>query len=194
LRQIDEFKAPKDKLVCMLNACRVINDVLKCTHVSAEAKVLSADDFLPLLILAVMKAKPARLHSNVEFVATFRHPARLMGEEAYFVTALQSAVAFVQQAGPDAFDVPREEYERLCQESSAKARAGNDGSSAEILPDIPQNNTCPDLLTFEPAATGSQSVLQMGSCDTSPERETSKPENKQHSQRQVQPRQPHQSR
>eukprot|EP00971_Amphidinium_carterae_P039332 773068-Amphidinium_carterae.1 len=175
----------------MLNACRVINDVLKCTHVSAEAKVLSADDFLPLLILAVMKAMPVRLHSNVEFVATFRHPARLMGEEAYFVTALQSAVAFVQQAGPDAFEVPCEEYERLCQQSLANVHSNQ--TCAEDSQEEPQTVTSHDLLGLE-ACTSSQSVLLMGACSPAPDQGASRPESKQHSQRPVQPRQPHQSR
>lgn len=114
LRRMDEYKAPCDKLTCVVNACHVINDVLKRTQAEVGAsRPLSADDFLPLLIYAVMKANPVRLHSNVEFVAAFRHPSRLNGEHAYWITMLMSAKEFVKQAGPATLDVSPEDYTRL---------------------------------------------------------------------------------
>merc|ERR1711933_124502 len=98
-----------------LNACNVINDVLKRTmaECGVVARPLSADDFLPLLIFAVIMANPPRLHSNVEFVATFRHPSRLVAEDAYYLTTLQSAVAFVRDAGPKTLDISLEEFDHL---------------------------------------------------------------------------------
>lgn len=114
LQQIDNYKAPKDKLICVINASHVINDVLKLTRAEGS-RPYSADDFLPLLIYSVIQANPPRLHSNVEFVATFRHPSRLVGEDAYFLTALQSAAAFVREAGPTMFDgVSPESFNALC--------------------------------------------------------------------------------
>ncbi|CAK9004814.1 Vacuolar protein sorting-associated protein 9A (OsVPS9A) (Protein GLUTELIN PRECURSOR ACCUMULATION 2) [Durusdinium trenchii] len=74
LQSMDKFKAPRDKMICILNACRVINDVLKRAIVeSGGGRPLAADDFLPLLIYCVILANPPRLHSNIEFVAAFRH-------------------------------------------------------------------------------------------------------------------------
>ncbi|CAE8738909.1 unnamed protein product, partial [Polarella glacialis] len=80
LQKIDNFKVPRDKLVCVLNSCLVINDVLKRALVESGSagRPLSADDFLPMLIIAVVLANPPRLQSNVEFVAAFRHPSRLV--------------------------------------------------------------------------------------------------------------------
>ncbi|CAE7650939.1 VPS9A [Symbiodinium pilosum] len=81
LHSLDKFKAPRDKMVCILNSCRVINDVLKRAIVASGAsRPLSADDFLPLLIYSLILANPPRLHSNIEFVAAFRHPSRLVAE------------------------------------------------------------------------------------------------------------------
>ncbi|CAE7949090.1 VPS9A [Symbiodinium sp. KB8] len=100
LHSMDKFKAPRDKMVCIGNSCRVINDVLKRAIVASGAsRPLSADDFLPLLIYSLILANPPRLHSNIEFVAAFRHPSRLVAEDAYFLTAVQSAVAFIKDAG-----------------------------------------------------------------------------------------------
>jgi len=124
LRRVDSYKAPRDKLVIILNATRVINDVLKRTLEDSGAigRPLSADDFLPLLIYSVLKAAPDRLHSNVEFVAAFRHPSRLNGEDAYFLTALQSATAFVRDASPKVLEVSEEEFRSRCEECLAAAR------------------------------------------------------------------------
>jgi len=132
LRRIDNYKAPRDKLVVVLNVSRVINDVLKRTRAMESFRPLSADDFLPLLIYAVIKAHAPRLHSNVEFIAAFRHPSRLVLEDAYFLTALQSAVAFVRVAGPKVLEVTPQEFHRLCEESAAAMRAGANTERWEV--------------------------------------------------------------
>jgi len=129
LRSVDTYKAPSDKLVVIMNAAKVINDVLKRSlDAGSGVRHLSADDFLPLLIFCVIKANPPRLHSNVEFVATFRHPSRLNGEDAYFLTALQSAIAFVRESSAKVFEVSEEDYRRLCSESRTAAHEGMQSS------------------------------------------------------------------
>lgn len=124
LRRVEDYKAPRDKLVCILNASRVINDVLKRTFEDAgvAGRPLSADDFLPLLIFTVISANPPRLHSNVEFVAAFRHPSRLVAEDAYFLTALQSAIAFLNEATAKVLEVSEDEFNRHCAASLATHR------------------------------------------------------------------------
>lgn len=113
LQSINDYKAPCDKLTCIVNACHVINDVLKLTQAEAgSSRPLAADDFLPLLIFAILKANPTRLHSNAEFIQAFRHPSRLNGEHAYWITMLCSAKEFVRQAGPGTLDVSPDEYAR----------------------------------------------------------------------------------
>eukprot|EP00913_Durusdinium_trenchii_P011365 g10676.t1 len=129
LQSMDKFKAPRDKMICILNACRVINDVLKRAIVeSGGGRPLAADDFLPLLIYCVILANPPRLHSNIEFVAAFRHPSRLVAEDVG--STLQSAVAFVRDAGPKVLDVSEEEFKELCAASTA-AKGYSNGSKRE---------------------------------------------------------------
>lgn len=140
IQSIDNWKAPKDKLVCILNACRVIHDVLKRTR-DEGGRPLAADDFLPLLIYTVIHANPPNLHSDIEFVAAFRHPSRLVAEDAYFLTALSSAIQFAKEAGPKSLEVTAEEFqekfilaqsEALERESQQKAAASeNDQAIAD---------------------------------------------------------------
>jgi hypothetical protein len=113
LQQINNYKAPCDKLTCIVNACHVINDVLKRTQAEGgSSRPLAADDFLPLLIFAIIRANPPQFHSNAEFAAAFRHPSRLTGEHAYWATMLMSAKEFVRQAGPATLDISTEEFSR----------------------------------------------------------------------------------
>jgi len=129
LQSIDSWKAPKDKLVCIINACKVVNDVLK-RSLSSSGRPLAADDFLPLLIYTVLQANPPQLHSNIEFVAAFRHPARLVAEDAYYFVALQSAVAFAKDAGPKVLDVTAEEFELFFSLSQQEVFAAEEAAAA----------------------------------------------------------------
>ena len=104
LRKMDAFKAPRDKLVCCLNAARVVSNVLAANAAAASAsgdrssaaQPRGADDLLPLLILALVRAAPPRLASNLEYVQRFRGASRFGGEAAYMFTQLYSAASFVE--------------------------------------------------------------------------------------------------
>lgn len=61
LLKINNYKAPRDKLICILNCCKVIYGLMK--HMSIDE---GADMFLPLLIYVVIHANPPRLISNVQ--------------------------------------------------------------------------------------------------------------------------------
>ncbi|XP_061372963.1 vacuolar protein sorting-associated protein 9A-like [Gastrolobium bilobum] len=49
LQKINGFKAPHDKLLSIMNCCRVINNLLLNTAISEHVPA-GADDFLPVLI------------------------------------------------------------------------------------------------------------------------------------------------
>lgn len=59
--KINNYKAPRDKLICILNCCKVIFGLIK--HVEGDA---GADKFLPILIYVIIRANPPRLVSNVQ--------------------------------------------------------------------------------------------------------------------------------
>ncbi len=50
-----------------------------------------ADDFLPVLVLVLLRAAPPQLASNLAYVGRFRRATRLVSETAYFYTNLVSA-------------------------------------------------------------------------------------------------------
>ncbi|THH27135.1 hypothetical protein EUX98_g7057 [Antrodiella citrinella] len=85
LLKITHYKAPRDKLICILNCCKVIFGLIRHLH-----KEEGADNFVPILIYIVLKANPDHLLSNVEFINRFRNPAKLQSEAGYYLSSLKT--------------------------------------------------------------------------------------------------------
>lgn len=49
------YKAPRDKLVCILNCCKVINNLLLNASIASNGNAPGADEFLPVLIYVTIK-------------------------------------------------------------------------------------------------------------------------------------------
>lgn len=88
-QKIDSYRAPRDKLQCILNGFRVIRHALDS---SIGASRWGADQLLPLCIFCIVKANPKNLNSNVQFISHFRHPSRLRGEDEYLLMQVSVAI------------------------------------------------------------------------------------------------------
>jgi len=125
LKRMNQYKAPRDKIVCLLNCCKMILNLLKKAKEKAaggdtmdpdklkkkQGLLPSADDFLPILIYIVLKARVPNLHLNIRYIEISRHPRKLSGEAAYYFTNLKSAVAFIERLSTDMLSIERELYE-----------------------------------------------------------------------------------
>ncbi|KAJ1927637.1 hypothetical protein IWQ60_002740 [Tieghemiomyces parasiticus] len=107
LLKMNTFKAPRDKLICILNCCTVIFGLLK----HAEGDV-GADTFLPVLIYVVIKANPPQLVSNLQFIARFRAPERLQSEAGYYLTNLMGAVSFIESMDASCLSITQDEFDK----------------------------------------------------------------------------------
>nr|GME02512.1 vacuolar protein sorting-associated protein 9A-like isoform X1 [Ipomoea batatas] len=109
LKKIDDFKAPREKLLCILKCCKLINNLL--LNVSAtHDRLHGADNFLPLLIYATIKANPPRLHSNLKYIQLYRRHAKLVSEAAYYFMSLASTKSFIFELDEKSISMDETEF------------------------------------------------------------------------------------
>ncbi|KAG6546621.1 hypothetical protein Mapa_011810 [Marchantia paleacea] len=132
LQKINTYKAPRDKLVCILNCCRVINNLLVNVSMASNDNPPGADDFLPVLIYVVIKANPPQLHSNLQYILRYRHQGRLVSEAAYFYTNLVSAESFIRNLDSSSLSMDPAEFEKRMQAGRLAMEGVNGVSSPSV--------------------------------------------------------------
>ena len=87
LLKIDGHTATQDKIGCVVKCSKKIFKIIKMSKENNHP--ISADDFFPSLIYVCLKANPARIQSNINFVQRFANDGKLrMGEGGYFFANL----------------------------------------------------------------------------------------------------------
>lgn len=131
LLKIKSYRAPRDKVICILNCCKVIFGFLR-TSKSDQ----SADAFVPLLIYTVLQANPDHLVSNVQYILRFRNQDKLGGEAGYYISSLMGAIQFIEGLDRTSLTVSDEEFEKNV-EAAVSAIAEKHSESAPVSPEGP---------------------------------------------------------
>eukprot|EP00762_Andalucia_godoyi_P005205 ANDGO_04023.mRNA.1 Vacuolar protein sorting-associated protein 9A len=84
LRRMSTFRTPRDRLVSIVNCCKILFSAL-----SSES---GADEFFPLLVYTVLLSRVPNWHSSLWYIENLRHPLRMTGEAEYYATCARSAV------------------------------------------------------------------------------------------------------
>ncbi|XP_048335101.1 vacuolar protein sorting-associated protein 9A isoform X2 [Ziziphus jujuba] len=145
LQKISAFKAPREKLLCIINCCKVINNLLLNAAMSENHVLAGADDFLPVLIYVTIKANPPQLHSNLKFIQLYRRQAKLVSEAAFYFTNLVSAKTFIVDLNAKSLSIDEIEFE----ESMQAARETN-----KLIPE--------EFFTTQEVMTTSQGQIDPG--------------------------------
>ncbi|KAJ0704981.1 putative VPS9 domain, RABX5, catalytic core helical domain-containing protein [Helianthus annuus] len=119
LQKINLYKAPRDKLVCILSCCKVISNLLFNASTDANESLPGADEFLPVLIYVTIKANPPQLHSNLLYIQRYRRESRLVGEAAYFFTNMLSAESFVMNINGESLSMDETEFQKNMESAQA---------------------------------------------------------------------------
>ncbi|PKY05185.1 hypothetical protein P168DRAFT_234483 [Aspergillus campestris IBT 28561] len=131
LLKINGYRAPRDKVICILNCCKVIFGLLRNTKKGDT----SADSFIPLLIYVVLKANPNHLVSNIQYILRFRNQDKLTGEAGYYLSSLSGAISFIEGLDRTSLTVDDEEFERNVEAAvSAIAEQNRESESLERKP------------------------------------------------------------
>ena len=112
LLKINSYRAPRDKVICVLNCCKVIFGFLKNSQGDQ-----SADAFIPLLIYTVLRARPDHLVSNVQYIWRFRSQEKLGGEAGYYMSSLMGVVTFIENLDRTSLTISDEDFERNVEEA-----------------------------------------------------------------------------
>uniref|UniRef100_A0A7N2MG57 VPS9 domain-containing protein n=1 Tax=Quercus lobata TaxID=97700 RepID=A0A7N2MG57_QUELO len=165
LQKINTFKAPREKLLCIMNCCRVINNLLLNASMSENHALAGLDDFLPVLIYVTIKASspcfcwymydesrpcpfcsknanPPQLHSNLKFIQLYRRQAKLVSEAAYYFTNLVSAKTFIVDLNGKSLSMDEIKFEESMQ--AARLTQTNRATQIEASPTL-QGQTDPTL-------------------------------------------------
>lgn len=136
LRQINTSKTPRGKLTRILNCCKAIYAILNRAAQQGHIPAAGADEFLPLLNYVVLKANPAQLHSNVQFILRFRAPNKMITEAGYYFTHLESTITWLENVNASMLTIDEPTFNSLLkstQEAYLASHPPKAGSSAALL-------------------------------------------------------------
>lgn len=91
--RVNDSATPRDKLLCLLRGVALLEQSI----VLQDGQALNADLFMPVQILALLKAQPAQLHSNLHYISRFRNAKYLANETAYKFTNIMAAMSFIER-------------------------------------------------------------------------------------------------
>ncbi|KAK4103436.1 hypothetical protein N658DRAFT_493917 [Parathielavia hyrcaniae] len=168
LLKIKSYRAPRDKIICVLNCCKVIFGLLK--HTKSDS---SADSFMPMLIYVVLQANPEHLVSNVQYILRFRNQEKLGGEAGYYLSSLMGAIQFIENMDRTTLTISDEEFEHNV-EASVSAIAEKHRSESPPRPP-PQAEKSATLRPLSASGSGYSSARPSLDADrpASPRRSTS---------------------
>lgn len=107
LNKINDYRAPRDKIICILNACKIIFGFLKLSN-----QETNADSFIPILIMVIIKAKTDHLISNLHYIENYRGEEWLTkGETSYYLSSVQAAVTFILNLSKDDLTIDDKEFD-----------------------------------------------------------------------------------
>ena len=111
LTKMNKFKTPRDKMVLIMNAWKVVGLMLKETAKPGSPD--GADMFFPSIIYILLKGAPKDVKANIDFIKLYRNPELLDSEDDYFITTLTSAIEFIGNMIGDDLNIEKSEYSDL---------------------------------------------------------------------------------
>lgn len=109
LLKMDRYKAPRDKLLCLVNVKTMVENIVQLAA-KGGANIGGADAFFPVFLFVVMRSRLPHLASNVEYVKRFRSRARLSGQFDYMLCNLESAAMYLDTVNYEHLAVSQETF------------------------------------------------------------------------------------
>ncbi len=121
LTLIGKYRAASDKILLLVNACRIIerrihelsSAIASSRRAAADSPAprvahpspappppptatVGADEFFPVLVYVLLRANPPGLHSSLEYISRFRDREVLRGVQGCYFTHVRAAACFLE--------------------------------------------------------------------------------------------------
>lgn len=113
--RLGDYSTPRDKLICLMNGIRIL--------ARGSREEMNADTLMPLVIVCLVRARPEKLYSNLQYISRFRNQAYLTSGTSYNLTTLTAALSFIEKLDKSALVIEEEQYDRLLEQAVAKYNA-----------------------------------------------------------------------
>lgn len=174
LRAMASYRAPTDKLECISNACRALSAMLSdASKRSGGSAAAGADELLPMLIFAVIRANPPQLWSNLRFIGEYMRRSMATMEPGYVYTNVLSSIAFIKRVRRDRsfLSISEDEFQRRLKAAKVCGPRSQLHTHVHILvytqgpPEAETDTTALFNWTFHPVVSWSQPVAYCKPCD-----------------------------
>ncbi|KAL4477739.1 hypothetical protein ABPG72_018913 [Tetrahymena utriculariae] len=92
IQNIDACQTPKDKINCIVNACKIMSSTLAS---QSKNNPTGIDDLLPVMLYLVIQSLPARPLTNIQYIQELRSDKYLFSEE-YYLTLYSSVMELIE--------------------------------------------------------------------------------------------------
>ncbi|EAS03431.2 vacuolar sorting protein 9, VPS9 domain protein (macronuclear) [Tetrahymena thermophila SB210] len=92
IQNIDACQTPKDKINCIVNACKLMSSTLAS---QSKNNPTGIDDLLPVMLYLVIQSLPARPLTNIQYIQELRSDKYLLSEE-YYLTLYSSVMELIE--------------------------------------------------------------------------------------------------
>lgn len=101
--KLETYKTPRDKLVCIMNACKILGGMISEYFCAKKGTQVStgADELIPLTILLVYDSNLRFPATEAYFIRRIRNEYLLNGAGEYYLTTYEAALDYLIKLGAE---------------------------------------------------------------------------------------------
>lgn len=112
LLKMDKERTPITKINCIINAVdTIVNCIRFCTGKYSEG--YSLDDYLPILYYTIIKSKPKRFVSNINFIKSLLDKNKSLGSYGHYLANLESAYNYILEINHTHLNMSKGAFDEL---------------------------------------------------------------------------------
>ena len=120
VRKIDSGKSVYDKLNYIAAAHNTINNTIKFS--SGKKEDAGAEELSPIFQYIIIKAKPKRFFSNINYIKAFLNPNKCKGMHGFLLSQMEFAASFITQIDYKKLKISEEEFNKNCNNAEMNSK------------------------------------------------------------------------